>query len=165
MDDLPEEIELPAVAKRQVRAIRTGHMQVDAGLIESLAALQPPIAFLDFESVFPAIPRWAGCGPYTHVPVQLSCHTEESGQVRHVDWLADGLGDPRLDFARALIAGCSSAQSVVVYNISYERACIRHLAEAVPQLATALREIESRLVDLLPMVSSFVYHPGFARQL
>jgi Domain of unknown function(DUF2779) len=65
--------------------------------------------------VQPPIPRWPGCGPYTHIPVQLSRHTLAAGRYDHVEWLADGPGDPRPEFARRLLAACSGSGSIVVY--------------------------------------------------
>ena len=159
--DLPEDLKLPPIARRQVASVRAGDLQIEDGLAEALGGFRPPLAFLDFEAVFPPIPRWPGCGPYTHVPVQLSCHSQTEAGHRHSEWLADGPGDPRPEFAEFLIDACSGAGTILVYNAAYEAACIRHLAQALPSRAAELGDIESRLVDLLPVVSAFVYHPAF----
>jgi uncharacterized protein DUF2779 len=160
--DLPEDLPLSAVAARQVAAVRTGQMQVEAGLASALAAFVGPLAFLDFETVSPAIPRWAGCGPYCPVPVQLSCHLEDgAGRYRHVEWLADGPGDPRLEFTRFLVETCAGARTIVSYNAGFEAECLRRLADALPQLAPELTDVERRLVDLLPVVRDHIYHPSF----
>src|SRR3989454_3834939 len=47
-------------------------------LFRSLAKFNSPLAFLDFETVSLAIPRWPGCRPWQLVPVQFSCHAERS---------------------------------------------------------------------------------------
>jgi hypothetical protein len=160
--DLPEDLPLNQVATRQVAAVRTGQMQVDAGLASALKAFAGPLAFLDFETVAPAIPRWVGCAPYCPVPVQLSCHLEEgAGRHRHLEWLADGPDDPRLDFTRFLVEACAGARTIVSYNAVFEADCIRRLAKALPELAPELIDIERRLVDLLPLVRDHVYHPSF----
>src|SRR2546422_11000471 len=52
-------------------------------------------------------------------------------------------------------------RKVVAYYASFERDCIRQLAEAVPRLAKELQRIEKKLVDLLPLVRNHVYHPDF----
>ena len=52
---------------------------------------------------WPAIPVWPGCRPYDPVPVQFSAHIEPSRKgtrARHVEWLADGPGDPRPEIAK-----------------------------------------------------------------
>ena len=160
--DLPEDLPLNPVATRQVAAVRTGRMQVEADLASALAAFVGPLAFLDFETVSPAIPRWTGCGPYCPVPVQLSCHLEDGIGHRHVEWLAEGPGDPRLEFTRFLVEACAGARTIVSYNAGFEADCLRRLAEALPQLAPELTDVERRLVDLLPVVRDHVYHPSFA---
>jgi hypothetical protein len=80
----------------------------------------------------------------------------------HHEWLADGAGDPRPELAAALVAACAGARNVVAYSASFERDCIRQLADAVPRLARELHRIETKLVDLLPAIRNHVYHPDFA---
>jgi hypothetical protein len=160
--DLPDDLLLSPAARRQVVAVKSGRVQVDSGLAAALKNLMQPLAFLDFETVAPAIPRWPGCRPYEAVPVQLSCHLEDAtGDHRHVEWLAEGAGDPREAFAQFLAESCVGARSIVVYNAGYEAECLRHLAKALPRLAPELADIERRLVDLLPLVRDYVYHPAF----
>ena len=71
--------------------------------------------------------------------MQLSCHTLAAGRYDHVEWLAEGPGDSRPEFARRLLAACSGSGSIIVYNSGYESGCIRHLCEAVPELRPRLR--------------------------
>jgi predicted RecB family nuclease len=161
ISQLPEDVELKGISRRQVSAVRASRMVIENGLAKALEAFKPPLAFLDFEAVQPAIPRWPGCGPYTHIPVQLSCHTLAAGRYGHLEWLADGPGDPRPEFARRLLAACGGSGSIIVYNSSYEAGCIRHLSAAVPELEHDLSNLRDRLVDLLPVLSAFVYDPAF----
>ncbi|HXF96638.1 MAG TPA: DUF2779 domain-containing protein [Gemmatimonadales bacterium] len=159
--DLPEGFRLSPVARRQVRAVRSGELVVEPGLGRALEALAYPIAYLDFETVGPAVPVWPGCGPYTAIPVQFSCHTEyRDGRLAHAEWLASGPADPRREIAAALVAACRGAASVVMYT-PFEKARIRRLAQDVPDLAGDLAKIETRLVDLEPIVREHVYHPDF----
>jgi uncharacterized protein DUF2779 len=160
--DLPDDLPLGPVAARQVAAVKSGRIQVDSGLATALEALVQPLAFLDFEAVGPAVPRWPGCGPYEAVPVQLSCHLEDGpGQYRHLEWLADGPDDPRPGFAQFVIECCAGARHIVTYNAAYEADCLRHLARVLPRWSSELADIERRLVDLLPVVRDYVYHPEF----
>lgn len=160
---LPENAELGAIAQRQRRAVSSGRLEVEPGLGEALAKLELPTAYLDFESIAPAIPRWPGSGPYEPVPVQLSCHLDRGGgqALEHHEWLAEGSGDPRPGFARALLGAVRGARTVVVYNAVFERGRIARLRELFPELARPLRSVERRIVDLLPIVRDHVYHPDF----
>jgi predicted RecB family nuclease len=160
--DLPDEAELPGTAARQVRAMRCGARIVEPGLADALAALHGPLGFLDFETINPAIPVWPGCRPYDQIPVQFSCHVEEpDGTLRHFAHVVDGPGDPRAELAHRLVTACEGARTLLTYNVSFERAGVRRLAEAVPALADELADIESRLMDLLPAVRNHVYDPKF----
>ena len=138
-------------------------MVVEATLRKALAQFVSPLAFLDFETVSLAIPRWPGCRPWQQVPVQFSVHAEERGGLVHRQWIADGPEDPRPALAEALVEACggAGARKVVAYHAPFERDCIKQLREAVPRLAKELERIEKRLVDLLPVIRRHVYHPDF----
>jgi predicted RecB family nuclease len=161
--DLPTDLELSVIHARQVRAVQTGRMVVEPSLAGALAPFVSPMAFLDFETVSLAIPRWPGCRPWQQVPVQFSVHLEEPGKaLAHRQWIADGPDDPRPALAAALVEACAGARKVVAYYASFERECIKQLREAAPQLGKELERIERRLVDLLPTIRNHVYHPDFA---
>ncbi len=160
---LPAGTGLNPTAARQRRAVVAGRMIVEPSLRGALEAFVPPLAFLDFETINPAVPVWNGCHPYDHVPVQFSCHRERpGGGHEHVAWLADGPEDPRPPIAEALAAACSGAATIVAYNASFERGRLRELGAALgPATARRMGDIESRIVDLLPAVRDHVYHPAF----
>src|SRR3989442_12023628 len=137
--DLPSDLELSLIHARQVRAVTAGRMVVEPALARALTEFASPLAFLDFETVSLAIPRWVGCRPWQNAPVQFSCHVEERGRgLVHHEWLAEGPADPRPALAEALVAACAGARKVVAYYASFERQCIRQLAEAVPRFAKGL---------------------------
>jgi hypothetical protein len=160
--DLPEDAPLGPIQDRQRRAVQEGRVIVEPTLRQALEVFVPPIAFLDFETVSLGVPVWEGCHPYDQVPVQFSCHAQDAeGVVTHHEWIADGPRDPRPMLAERLVEACASAKTVVAYHASFERGCIEQLAVAVPALAPTLHEIANRLVDLLPIVRSHVYHPHF----
>jgi len=162
IDELPENIQLGAVADRQRRAVQEDWLIVEPALTKALEIFAPPIAFIDFETLRLAVPAWNGCHPYDQVPVQFSCHVQaEDGSVTHHEWLAEGPDDPRPQLAAALIHACASARTVVAYNVSFERKRIEEIAAAFPALAPQLLSIAARLVDLLPIVRDHIYHPDF----
>jgi hypothetical protein len=159
--DLPADFDARGAAARQLRSVRAGELVVETGLGRALGEIEPPLAYLDFETVNLPIPVWPGCAPYDAVPVQMSCHSDGSGGLTHRSWLAEGPGDPRPGIAAALLDACAGAKTIVAYKAPFERRCIEHLAEAVPARAAALRRVKSRVRDLLPVVRDHVYHPAF----
>ena len=162
IQDLPDDFELHPAAARQRRSIRAGALVVDPGLAEALAALEGPLAVLDFESVAPAIPVWNGCHPYDPVPAQFSCHVQDGGgQWKSEHWIAEGSGDPRPELVRRVARACEGARTILAYHADYERYCLYLISEALPELKETIESILARLVDALPLVRDYVYDPGF----
>lgn len=159
--DLPRDFTATGPARRQIQSVRRGRTIVERGLGEALKEIAPPIAFLDFETVSPAIPTWPGCRPYDQVPVQFSCHVVSAKRMVHHAWLASGAGDPRAAFAQALLDACRGAKTVLAYNAPFERRCIAGLIDAVPRFARKLAALQDCVEDLLPIVRDHVYHPAF----
>jgi hypothetical protein len=161
IDKMDESMTTSIPAKRQIRSVRSRERLVEDGLGAALAALREPVAWLDFETVSLAIPVWPGCAPYTHVPVQFSVHWTGGTDNSTRAYLAVPGEDPRPALAAALVRECEGAETVVAYFASFEKGCIERLAEAVPEHADALRRINGRIVDLLPIVRDHVYDPAF----
>jgi hypothetical protein len=159
--DLPKDFKAGPTAARQIKSIRRRRLIVEDGLGEALSAIKGPIAFLDFETIYPAIPAWTGCRPYMQIPVQLSCHVQTPRGFRRHEWLADGSEDPRPAFARELETACAGAATILAYGAPFEKARIEDLWEALPSLEPQLSSIHGRIQDLLPIVRKHVYHPNF----
>ncbi|CAN5648198.1 hypothetical protein BH23GEM1_BH23GEM1_06800 [soil metagenome] len=163
ISQLPESVALNETAARQRRAVVSGQIVVEDNLAAALGVITPPVAFLDFETVMVAIPCWGGCRPFQNVPVQFSCHTlDADGRQAESGWIATGAEDPRRELATRLVAACAGARTIVAYNASFESECIEALIAAAPELAEALRGIQSKLCDALPIVRENVYHPAFS---
>jgi len=122
-------------------------------------ALAYPRFYLDFETVGPAIPAWAGTRPYQALPFQWSCHIERApGAMEHAEFL-DLSGDPPMrSLAEQMITDLETSGPVLMYT-SYERGVIEGLAGMFPDLAGPLRDIIDRLVDLHPVTRINYYHP------
>ena len=125
-------------------------------------ALAYPRFYLDFETVGPAIPVWAGTRPYQTLPFQWSCHIERApGTMEHVEFL-DLSGDPPMRaLAGQMITDLEMEGPVLMYT-SYERGVIEGLAAMFPDLAGPLQAIIDRLVDLHPVTRINYYHPDMA---
>ncbi len=153
---------LPAVHARIRAALRSGGTRVEPGLAQALRDGGPPAHYLDFETANPAIPLYRGVHPYDVIPFQWSLHTvDASGELRHREFLAEGSDDPRREFAETLVAALAADDAPVLVYSPFESTQLRLLAEHFPDLAPPLRGIRDRLLDLLPVVRSHVYHPGF----
>ena len=159
--DIPDDFPLNARHQTIRKAVRQRRIQVRDGLGSALAAIEPPVRHLDFETFAPAIPRFAGTRPYHTIPFLFSVHTErESQPPDHVDYLHEGDDDPRPVLAERLLDALGEDGSICVYS-SFEAQMLHSLAAAVPHRAAALAAIKARLFDLLPVVRNHCYHPDF----
>jgi hypothetical protein len=161
---IPEVPRGEALTRLQARvrtAVSKGRPWVSRGLGKALRAFKGPIHHLDFETIAPAVPRFAGSGPFQAVPVQWSCHREEAdGRLVHTEFLAADGAEPREAFARTLLATLGATGSICVYS-SYEQTILRRLARDLPHLAPPLLALLDRIVDLLGIVREHCYLPGF----
>jgi hypothetical protein len=130
------------------------------GAAAAVAGWAWPRAFLDFETIALAVPRWIGTRPYQAVPFQFSCHFEqEDGTLDHLGFLSLDGDDPRRACAEAVVSALGDHHgAVVAYNASFERGCVQGLADAFPDLAPPLLAIRDRIVDLLPVTRGHYYH-------
>jgi hypothetical protein len=142
------------------------HRVTSAGAAELLPGarafteqLPYPRFYLDFETVGPAIPIWAGTRPYQTLPIQWSCHIERTpALLDHAEFLDLSGAPPMRALAEALIRALEDAGPVLTYT-SYERGVIEGLAAMFTDLATPLQAIVRRLVDLHPVTRANYYHP------
>lgn len=118
-----------------------------------------PRAWLDFETIAFAVPRWIGTRPYQQVPFQFSVHIEEAdGVIIHREFLSLDGKDPRRACAAALIAAIPRNATVIAYNAPFERGVLRELAAIFPDLKADLLDMTERTVDLLPVTRNHWYH-------
>jgi len=160
--DIPEDFRGLSPAQQRVReCVVAGQSFVGAGLAATLAAVSYPVYFLDFETFNPGLPIYPGTRPYQVIPFQWSLHVRDSkGHLRHRSFLHSGASDPRRAFSTSLLKAIGSQGTIVVYS-GFEEGIIRQLADTFPKHSDRLLALCDRLLDLLAVVKTYYYHPGF----
>ncbi len=108
----------------QKRAVVSGRVQVDGDAVRRwLDKLRWPLWFLDFETMAPAVPPFAGLRPYQQIPFQYSLHVQDEpgGPLRHHEFLHMDAGDPRPCLLKALLETVGDAGSLVAWNMDGEK--------------------------------------------
>lgn len=160
MEDVPDS--LLNKRQRRVKACTlSGQVWFDAeGARKTLSRHKLPATFLDFETIGPAVPIWAGTHPFEAIPFQFSVHRiDAAGGMTHHEFLDLTGEDPTQAFAQALLAACGDEGPVYVYNATFEGRVIRALADWHPEHAGSLTALKARLVDLRPVTEDHYYHP------
>ena len=136
-----------------------GRPFVSDALADALGEIRLPAAFLDFETINPAIPRYAGTRPYQPTPFQWSMHVMgRDGSLDHRGYLNDDGADPRERVAASLLGAVPSDGSIVAYS-NYERTVLNGLARDLPEYSGRLKALCDRIVDLHRVVRSNFRHP------
>jgi hypothetical protein len=149
-----------------LEAAKSGRPWVSKGLATALAPAEPPVWYLDFEALVPAMPLYQGTSPYEALPFQWSLHhLGEDDQTSHHEFLARGDSDPRSETAESLLDVLSHDDLRVVVYSPYESQMLKKMAKHLPHLAVGLERLRHRLFDLLPVVRGGVYVPEFAGSL
>jgi hypothetical protein len=138
-------------------------VQINPALVAELESLHFPLYFMDFETVFPALPLFAGLRPYDQLPFQWSVHvlSKPGAEVEHHEFLATDTNDPRRDFISSLCAVMGEIGHIVVYNETFESQRLKELGAWLPEFGGRINNIQDRLWDLFPAVRKHVYHPAF----
>jgi hypothetical protein len=141
------------------RVTIAGRPELLSGAARFVADLAFPRYYLDFETIMPPVPVWAGTRPYETLPIQWSCHYESvPGELGHAEFL-DLTGEPPMRrLAESLIRALGDEGPVLMYT-AYEKRMIRDLIDRFPDLERPLRAIIGRLVDLAPVARQNYYHP------
>ena len=162
--DIPDDFPLNERQRRACNSVQTGQPWFSPGLKEELIGLKYPLFFMDFETVNPAIPRFAGMRPYDQLPFQWSVHvlSKPGAALEHHEFLATDSSGPRRDFISSLCSVMEEIGNIVVYNATFESQRLLELAACLPEFSGRIKNIQSRLWDLLPVVRNHVYHPAFA---
>lgn len=168
---IPETFPLTGIALKQRHAIVKGKPYVSPDLPLALTAYKGNIAFIDFETLQTAVPKLDGFGPWAQIVFQVSCHvTDTKGEIlKHNEWLADEthLSEDLMlkAAAKAIIDSCVGCDTVVSYNMAFESARIKELADRVPSQKEELLNVTARMIDLLDTVQDNYYHQDFRGSL
>jgi hypothetical protein len=156
--------DFPLTSKQAIirDAVASGQPYIANDLQGTLEPFGLPACYLDFEAMMPPIPLYEGTRPYQTIPFQWSLHSIGNDRVlRHREFLACGVFDPRREFAETLIEALASSDEPIIVYSAYERTRLKELAVNFPDLSSALSALITRLADLLPVVRSAVYFPEF----
>ena len=125
-----------------------------------LSAISYPLYHLDFETFQQAVPQWDGLKPYTQIPFQYSLHIQHDAFAipKHKEFLAEAGKDPRREIAERLCKDIPSNVCVIAYYMTFEKTCIRYLAEQFRDLAIRLMIIHDNMVDLAYPFQSGAYY-------
>ena len=161
INDIPGDFPLTATQERIRECVAEQKEYIGSGLEQALNKPEFPLYFLDFETISPAIPRYAGTRPYQKMPFQWSLHVlHENGDLKHYEYLQSDDTDPRQPLAESLVNNISVAGTIVHYT-SFESTILKKLGEELSECKSEIVNMSNRLWDLHKVIYHHYYHPGF----
>ena len=159
--DIPASFPLSALQARMRECVINNAEYVGSELNTDLKEYEYPIHFLDFETIAPAIPRYANTSPYESLLFQWSDHIlSQKGSLAHKEYLCCEDKDPREEAARALLEALGDRGNICTYG-NYEKQAISDLADHLPHYRDGLQALLPRCRDLLARIRRGYYHPQF----
>lgn len=146
---------------QRIAANNENKMIVNAESINHfLQKLVYPLYHLDFEATNRAIPPFKGAKPNQFFVYQYSIdREEESGKVKHFDYLHLKPTNPQKEVAKRLVNLLGTSGSIMVWNQSFEASRIREMANQIPEYREQLFALIDRMVDLeVIFKSTWLYH-------
>lgn len=142
--------EYAARQKIQWRHQFSGTEWLDQSLRTRLENLSWPLHFLDFETIAPLVPWFAGMRPNELQPFQWSMHTiAGAGELSHAEWLSCLDRDCVLDFARSLREALGADDGTVLVYTAYERQVLESVCTQLRQRYPGETGLVEWIADLL----------------
>ena len=157
------------IQQKQLQAYKIKQPIIDKKVIrEFIEKVQYPISYFDFETFSDAVPVFERQKPHMQVPFQYSLHIQSNIEEKlkidegHYEFLANHEIDPRRSIAESMIKHLPAQGTIMAYNESFEKKCIKSLAEHCPDLADQLLSFNERFLDLIiPFRSGGYYDLNF----
>jgi len=156
ISDIPTDYELTNMQNIQKQAIDKPFVDIPK-LTMFLHKINEPVSYLDFETFMTAIPLYDGTRPYQQIPFQYSLHVQENDKLVHHEFLSES-GDPRKRFLESLKQSLPEKGSILAYFAGFEISRLKELAKEYPEYDDFVKNIISRIVDLIEPFNKFYYY-------
>ena len=157
---IPNDVELTKQQAIVRDVYRLGRPYISPQLKSALRGFGPPAYYLDFETMSPAIPLYAGTKPYERLPFQWSLHKrQKDGDLFHTGFLANGRDDPCLAFTQSLLEALGSSNEPIVVYSSFERATLSQVGKNFGSIERQLRISHRGFAIYFPSCASMFITP------
>lgn len=164
-EDIPKDYSLNQNQWQQVECeLEKETIVLKSEINKFISEFKYPLGFLDFETFQLAIPSFKNSRPYQQIVFQYSLHKRNSKNdpLGHLEFISETDGtDPRIPFIEKLLSDCRSLETILVYNIGFEKGRLSELANDFPGYSNEIQNIIDRLKDLMiPFRERWYYAPA-----
>lgn len=144
----------------QQRTIITNEAHINKEAIKKFTdKIKYPIAYLDFETIQHAIPKYENTKAYQQIPFQYCVYVEEeNGETKKYEYIYEGKEDPREEFTNNLKEAIKTANTIITYNESFEIYRLKELAKTQKEHEEWINDAIKKIIDLMEPFNNFSYH-------
>ncbi len=161
LKDIPENSELNENQKIQLHCLKTETEHINLfKLNDFLNRIKFPIYYLDFETINPSTPIYQNTKPFQHVPFLYSLLIERNidSEIETYYFFDDEQSDPRQKVLETLENQINQPGTILCFNDTFEKRCIRESAENFPTFKNFYEKIENDFLDLSIPFKNFAYY-------
>ena len=168
-EQIKSDTKLSLTQQNQIKANEIKEPIINQSKIQDfINSVEYPISYFDFETFTDAIPLFDGQKPHMQMPFQYSLHIQKDAEsnidsdIEHFEFIASTKEDPRRVIAESMLQNIPKSGSIMAYNQSFEKNCIKSLAVHCPDISKELLALNNRFIDLIdPFRSGGYYHHEF----
>ncbi len=134
------------------------------GIRKEIESLKYPLYFFDYETHSSALPSFDGYRPYQQIPFQFSVYViDHPGATPKLhDFLMKTFEDPVPQLLEAFKSIMGAEGSVISWYAKFEKGRNDEMAEAHPEYAVLLNDVNERTYDLMDIFKNGLYvDPSF----
>jgi len=168
-EQIKPDTKLSLTQQNQIKANEIKKPIINKSKIQTfIDSVEYPISYFDFETFTDAVPLFDGQRPHMQMPFQYSLHIQKDAKSNidsdkeHFEFIASIKEDPRRAIAESMLQNIPKSGSIMAYNQSFEKNCIKSLADHCPDISEDLLALNDRFIDLIdPFRSGGYYHHEF----
>ena len=157
--------DLSKSTRRYLSALIQGTPTVKKGALSRfLGEIAYPVYYFDYETSQSLLPPWDSTRPYQQVPFQYSLHIqhEPDGEIEHREYLHRDKSNPMPALLERLREDVGDVGSILVWYEPFEKSRNNEMADAFPEYATFLQDLNARVIDLMkPFSDETINDPAF----
>lgn len=160
--DLPETLPLTRGQQIQLECLVGKDVHIEKEEIKQVLGGSESTAFLYIAMTRPAVPVYAGTGPYAHVPFAFSLATVDGAKPKY--YINQSNRDIAREWVTDFIAATKNFETLFVYDQPSETRALGFIAREFPELQAELEDRLSKIVDLKAIIDrKHFYHAHLAK--
>jgi CRISPR/Cas system-associated exonuclease Cas4 (RecB family) len=160
---VPDDFKTTEMQRTRIELQQSGVPKIDKQAVrEALAKLEYPLYFFDYETFGKPVPLLDGYKTSQQLVFQYSLHVlQGDGKLEHFEYLADDLAHATSGLLDSMRANIGPVGTAIVWYEPFEKGRNVELMKLHPEAKEFLKDLNSRVFDLMKVFKNDYLHPEF----